>query len=155
MGVSLNECMDATIRLQRAWNSAVDDFIQLKCTRISINISSHIILFSYCYEFNTFAMKFTILLLHVLDILLSISISSLDLYLHSLPLIGTELNYSAPLPLSLVVGGVGWKHQRWGAPCWAAAHPLMPAAELSNPGTCSRKARQPAHWHWGSLHVFA
>ena len=90
-------------------------------------------------------MKFTILLLCVLDILLSISISSLDLYLHSLPPIGTELNYSATPPPSLAAGGVGWKHQRWGLPGRTAAHLLMPAAKLPLPGTCSEKARQPGH----------
>lgn len=40
-------------------------------------------------------MKFTILLLCEVDILLSISISSLDVHLHSLPPTGVELSYSA------------------------------------------------------------
>lgn len=82
--------MDARVRLQRAWNGAVDNLIQLKGTGISINLSSCVIPFSRCHQFNNFAAKFTILLLRVRDILLSISMSSLDLPLHSLALFGTE-----------------------------------------------------------------
>lgn len=106
-------------------------------------------------------MEFTISLLCVLDILLSSSISSLDLHLRSLPLIGTELNYSATPPPSLVTGGVGRRLERWGLPGRAAAPPLTPAAPPL-PGTHSRKARQlgyswgtAAHWRWGRLRALA
>lgn len=132
--MSINGCTDARVRLQRAWNGAVDNLIQLKGTGVSINLSSNMIWFSCCHQFNNFAMEFTISLLCVLDILLSSSISSLDLHLRSLPLIGTELNYSATPPPSLVTGGVGRRLERWGLPGRAAA----PAPDAS----CT-----PPPWH--------
>lgn len=126
--------------------------MQLKGARTSINISSCIILFSCCHRFNNFAVKFTILLLCVVDVLLSLSISSLDMHLHSLPWTGAELNYSATLPGNLVAGGAGWKHQSQRLPGWAAAHSLIPAEKLPLPGTHGLDA---AAWCWGRLPVLA
>lgn len=122
--------------------------MQLKGTRTSINLSSCIILFSCCHQFNSFAVKFTVLLC-VVDILSSFPMQ--DVHLHSLPLTDVELSYSATLLWNLVEGGAGWKHG-WGLPGWVAAHSLIPAGKLPLPGT---HGLDTAAWCWYRLPVLA
>lgn len=131
--------------------------MQLKGARTSINVSLCMIPFSCCHRFNNFAVKFTILLLCVVDILLSISISSLDMHLHSLPPTGAELNYSVTLPGNLVARGAGGSTRA--SSCQAGLQ-LTPWSQLENspslvhmllPVLAERKRKAGLKQHWKEL----